>query len=314
MPAVPSGPRTIDNLLKKIGNAAFTSHYECQFSLPNDESGLAKKYFNQRGAAGFIGSKVNNANAEIVRLSCAEASLPGSSLATIEINNDHSGVTEKHAYRRLYDNQASFTFYVDKEYRIIDFFENWIAWISGENSIEDQKSENYNYRFNFPNSYKSDSLFITKFERDYTGRRLSYQFINAFPISINSMPVSYDGSNLLKCTVGFSYIRYVTDKSIYEPPQTESSVSSSAATGVPRVNNRREDLDIWSLTNRGMIGQFGTEIQRDILADVDRYYNTGTRQKRLQELANRGGYRAGTGGNYDGVAMPGLTLNFKKIQ
>jgi len=210
MPAVPSGPRTIDNLLKKIGNAAFTSHYECQFSLPSNND--AKKYFNQRGAAGFIGSKVDNANAEIVRLSCAEASLPGSSLATIEINNDYSGVTEKHAYRRLYDNEASFTFYVDKEYKIIDFFENWIAWISGENSIEGQKDRVYNYRFNFPDSYKSDSLFITKFERDYTGRRLSYQFINAFPISINSMPVSYESSQLLKCTVSFTYSRYVISR------------------------------------------------------------------------------------------------------
>jgi hypothetical protein len=37
----------------------------------------------------------------------------------------------------------------------------------------------------------------------------TYQFINAYPISINSMPVSYDASQLLKCTVSFTYSRYV---------------------------------------------------------------------------------------------------------
>ena len=67
--------------------------------------------------------------------------------------------------------------------------------------------------------YKTDNLYITKFEKDYNSpqklgeelvpRTLTYQFINAFPISINSMPVSYEGSDVLKCTVSFTYSRYV---------------------------------------------------------------------------------------------------------
>ena len=129
------------------------------------------------------------------------------------------------------------------------------------------------------------------------------------------MPVSYDASNLLKCTVGFSYIRYITDKSVYEKPQVEPSPIPAPGVPVPpTVSNRREDVDIWALKNRGMIGGFGSEIQKNILADVDEYYSTGARQKRLQGLTNLGRYRAGTGGQYKGVAMPGLTLNFKEIQ
>ena len=46
-----------------------------------------------------------------------KASLPGTSLATTELNNDHSGVTERHAYRRQYDTTSSFTFYVDHDYK-----------------------------------------------------------------------------------------------------------------------------------------------------------------------------------------------------
>ena len=39
-------------------------------------------------------------------------------------------------------------------------------------------------------------------------RPLTYTFIDAFPRAISSMPVSYEASDLLKCTVSFSYTRY----------------------------------------------------------------------------------------------------------
>jgi hypothetical protein len=65
-------------------------------------------------------------------------------------------------------------------------------------------------------------LKVIKFERTgnknnlrYQGSTLEYEFINSYPISVASMPVSYDSSSLLKCTVSFSYIRYIfqsTDK------------------------------------------------------------------------------------------------------
>ena len=41
------------------------------------------------------------------------ASLPGSNLATIDVNNDRTGVTEKHVHRRVFDDRIDLTFYVD---------------------------------------------------------------------------------------------------------------------------------------------------------------------------------------------------------
>ncbi|MCJ7714629.1 hypothetical protein MUO66_09275, partial [Candidatus Bathyarchaeota archaeon] len=73
---------------------------------------------------------------------------------------------------------------------------------------------NYNYRVNYSKDYTTDSLSITKFERSYGTKEakgsasLRYNFVKAFPISINSMLVSYDSSQLLKCTVSFTYSRY----------------------------------------------------------------------------------------------------------
>ena len=206
-------PRSMSDIKSKLLRPALTSHYECFFNPPSS----VRTWSAQKESAG-AGAEYNS-NQDLISISCSEASLPGSSLATIEINNDYSGVTERHAYRRLYDDRADFTFYVDGDYKIIRFFENWISFIVDE-QIEDNKNgvgiedPNYFYRVNFPglaggsDGYRSPALYINKFERDYRGSLLQYRFLNAYPTSITSMPVSYDSSSLLKCTVSFTYTRY----------------------------------------------------------------------------------------------------------
>ena len=214
-------PYSMSTIKSRLLRPALTSNFICGFTPPSSvtvdgktDSAFAD-FMKKRSGAGFGGAVYTN-NQELIELSCSEASLPGSSLATNEINNDYTGVTERHAYRRLYDDRADFTFYVDSNYYIIDYFENWIAFISGENDLGGQVGREFNYRVKFPNDYKTDSLYITKFERDHnssdSGKALTYNFINAYPISINSMPVSYDSSQLLKCTVSFTYSRYVISR------------------------------------------------------------------------------------------------------
>lgn len=219
-------PYRMTDIKSKLLRPALTSHFICEFLPPSG----ANNFLNLRQNAGFLGASYDAQNQELIQLSCSEASLPGSSLATNEINNDYAGVTERHAYRRLYDDRVDFTFYVDSEYRIIDFFENWISYVVNENDLKSQQQRTYNYRVNFPqgpSGYQVDSLYITKFERDYTGRPLTYKFINAYPISINSIPVSYDSSQLLKCTVSFTYSRYVISRTGNFASQSEEPFSSS---------------------------------------------------------------------------------------
>ena len=73
-------------------------------------------------------------------------------------------------------------------------------------------SRQYNYRVKYPNDYIADQgLKVIKFERDYQ-QQLTYEFIRSFPLSISSMPVSFDASSLLKVTVSMSYIRYIVLK------------------------------------------------------------------------------------------------------
>ena len=86
----------------------------------------------------------------------------------------------------------------------------------------------------YPDSYIADQgLRVTKFERDHLNP-LTYEFVNSFPLSISSMPVSYDGSSLLKCTVSMSYIRYYVrnlDKMLAYPQTTPKGQAKFNAAG-----------------------------------------------------------------------------------
>ena len=210
-------PRAVADLKKSILNASLTSYYECHFNPPQSILNL-----------------IPGANSDDdYMLSCMEASLPGTSLATVELTNDHSGITERHVHRRQYDTTASFTFLVDRDYKQIKFFETWIGYIVNEQNNQDP---NYFYRVNFPagtTGYQT-IISISKFEKDYKQPPLEYRFLNAYPISIDSMPVSYEGVNTLKCTVNFNFSRYFTPVTVLNKasyPITGASDSSKWIAG-----------------------------------------------------------------------------------
>jgi hypothetical protein len=217
MPAPAPRPQKMSKVVRTLLKPALTSHFQCWFyPTPGASSWMKERGFT-----------FDTSSSEFISLSCADASLPGSSLITNEITSDYHGVTEKHVYRKQFDDRADFTFYVDhnsadplndnfpqekNSYDIIWFFENWISYIADEsnNAIGGKPSGNssdYFYRTKFPKDYQTE-IYITKFERDYTNAYLNYTFLQAFPIAINSMPVTYESSQLLKCNVSFSYTRY----------------------------------------------------------------------------------------------------------
>ena len=139
---------------------------------------------------------------------CSEASLPASAFTTGEVKGDFMGVPQEFAHTRIYTD-IDFTFYIDENYTNLRIFEGWMDYISsGANVSQGQKG--FYRRVQYPDSYKCDTMYITKFEKNYR-RRLDYQFINAFPKSITSIPVSYGSAEVLKVTVSFNYDRYIMD-------------------------------------------------------------------------------------------------------
>lgn len=220
---------SISRLKNLILRPATSSNFQCWFPPPV----AVQSWFKEKNTA--ITFPYNRETQELISLNCMDASLPGSSFATNEINDDYSGVTERHAYRRMYDDRADFTFIVDNSvdgtkgknhanYRVLLFFEFWMQFIANEQYATEESMEdtNYYYRMNYPSTYQAPYILINKFEKDFEGRALQYRFLQAYPISINSIPVSYESTQVLQCTVSFTYTRYV--------------IKSLALSGLPASN------------------------------------------------------------------------------
>ena len=168
-----------------------------------------QNFMNRQGRAFDYGNDGRD-----IEFLCTEASLPGTTLATHDVTADYVGVTEKMAYRRIYDESIDMTFYVDKKYNVIEFFDGWIDFISGvgRNGVrQDYKSTAIGYRMSYPREYKSN-IYVTKFEKDLRDNQLQYTFVDAFPTSINSTPVTYAESDVMRYNVSFSYVRYVRER------------------------------------------------------------------------------------------------------
>tara|TARA_B100001778_G_scaffold330394_1_gene332802 strand:+ start:25 stop:639 length:615 start_codon:yes stop_codon:yes gene_type:complete len=139
---------------------------------------------------------------------CSDASLPTSSYATAEVKDNFTGIPQQFAHTRIYTD-IDFTFYVDEKYTLLKIFEGWMEYISsGANSFMEQQTKSFYRRMRYPDSYKCNTLYINKFEKDYK-RTMRYQFINAFPKAMSSVPVSYGSAEILKVTVSFNYDRYI---------------------------------------------------------------------------------------------------------
>ena len=139
---------------------------------------------------------------------CSDASLPTSSYATAEVKDNFMGIPQQFAHTRIYTD-IDFTFYVDEKYTLLKIFEGWMEYISsGANTFMEQQTKSFYRRMRYPDSYKCNTLYINKFEKDYK-RTMRYQFINAFPKAMSSVPVSYGSAEILKVTVSFNYDRYI---------------------------------------------------------------------------------------------------------
>jgi len=210
-----------------ITNLAQTSHYQVIFGGLNSD---LSTYLDERGVdTRFI---TNSAG-----LLCSSASIPGSSLATADINGNFMGVQEKMAHTRIFT-QMQLEFYVDSDYRMIKFLEHWMEFISsGSESSLSPDSNAYYYRMQYPSAYKSNSTKIIKFDRDYK-RELEYNFIGLFPINMSSVPISYDASDILKVSVAFNYERYIPGK-ISSKDQKAGTSNNIGSTLTPKPTSQR---------------------------------------------------------------------------
>lgn len=172
-----------------------------------------------------------------------EAVLPGTSYELGQVFGDREGITEQYPTKRVYP-PIDVSFYVDRDYELIKFFEEWMSLISPNKGI---RGTSYR-KFNYPNKYET-KVIISKFEKEfrYVKSRLNspgdagvisqpiqvrYLLLNAYPSNIISLPVSYSQSDVLRTTVTFNYdlysVQYVEAPGQpfveIDPPSNDNSV------------------------------------------------------------------------------------------
>lgn len=227
---------TIGGAMDYVGEIAQSSQFKLNLYLSGqgtDGDNDLNKWLKECGLYG------NNANDDRLKydLLCHQAQLPGTQFDLATERGGFQGVTETFARHRQFT-QFAVSFYIDTNYHIIRVFEEWMNFInplhtsagkskqgSAAGSLfrsADQDRNNF-FRMRYPNTYKKD-ISITKFERNagfklqnvYTkeqqSNHLTYNFVNAFPIQIGAVDMSYGASQLLKVDVVFNYDRYTTMK------------------------------------------------------------------------------------------------------
>jgi hypothetical protein len=221
-------PRRISDIKPLITNLAQTSHYEVVFGgLP----AALRQHLSVRGID-------NNFIGESVGLLCNSASLPATSFGTADIAGNYMGVVEKMAHTRIFT-QIDLEFYVDSSYKTLKFLEHWMEFISFGSGVSPAQ-DGYFFRMRYPREYKTDTTKIIKFDRDYNNQ-IEYTFFGMFPIAMNSVPISYENSNILKVSASFNYDRYICGKatsySVY------AGISNNLVSSKQREKTQQEDTN-----------------------------------------------------------------------
>ncbi len=195
--------KTTEQIRSLFQKVATTNHYEVFFN------GFA----SLQSLRGYITTRAPLVNNFFISrdlgLLCNSAELPGTSMATAQVEGNRMGIVEKFAHTRVYTD-TTLTFYVDSDYRVVQFFELWHDFIASGSGVGKEQKAYYN-RMRYPDEYKISTMRIMKFNKDHF-RNVEYTFLNAFPVNVSSMPVSYDGANVLELQVTFAYDRYFFGK------------------------------------------------------------------------------------------------------
>lgn len=212
-----------------FGNLSLTSQFKVSLHLTNVDAGGSElmKWFRDSNV--ITGNQTKN---YVYDFYCAEAVIPGVQFDVTEEMGSRQGTIERFPTRRIFP-EFTMTFYVDNEYNLIRLFEEWMNYINplyggtgilppsprGQGNGPGKEKTDF-FRFRYPDEYKR-IISITKFERNFDTKdpknikfppHLTYRMIEAFPTNITAMPLTYEGSQIVKTTVTFQYTRYVMEK------------------------------------------------------------------------------------------------------
>ena len=201
-----------------IGRPSLDTFYEVTFQFSKSDIWLGKIPSGARTQSNKLTEKMS--------LLCTQAEIPGTNFNTDTAVGHRQGIQETFPNLRNFP-PLNLVFYCDADQVIIQVLESWMSYINPVfTEFEEQQAFS---RFNYPSDYK-EFISITKFERDsfvpanakqtlYKSSFSQFKFMNVWPSDLTSMRVAYGDSNVLRCSMQFSYDRFFTSFNYEETNQ-----------------------------------------------------------------------------------------------
>lgn len=178
---------------------SLSNTFEVNFSLTGD-------FGTQMSAKGF---NANREALENLTVLCEEASLPGMMASTGQTTGKHLGEGQiNYAHTKSYQD-ISLSWICDASLLPVRFMNAWMELIFDENNVDGRFTRT---RLNYPDTYMCEKMTVIKAERNASGTLSrdinTYTFYNVWPYTIQSTPVSYGSSQLLRLTANFYYRKW----------------------------------------------------------------------------------------------------------
>ena len=177
-----------------IGNSIIEKILNFPNSIFNDVSDAIGSVFGRGGQQDEYSRTSNASVSRYLALQCEAAELPGKSLSTADVKI--YGPAFKVPYQTIYGD-ISFTFLCTNDFYERKLFDKWIECIMppDTNNLRYPKGEN--------TRYLSD-ITIMQFD-EFIKQIYAIKLIDAFPVTISSMPLSWSDDNFHRVTVSFAY-------------------------------------------------------------------------------------------------------------
>lgn len=291
-----------------FGKTSQSNQFQVTFNgIPKGLSDHLSQKFNVKNPNGFMQNKGN--------LLCSEASLPGTSLATAEAKDNFMGMPQEFAHTRLYTD-IDFTYLIDYDYTILRIFEGWIDYISSGSEDKEYDSipetdNNYYRRMRYPEFYKSQSMFVTKFERDFKSR-IDYQFYNIFPKLMTAVPLSYGGADVLKLGVSFNYDRYIVS-SRQQNNSSKGGESNGNLNSSSNSNSQVGELNSWKFGSEASLNLTKFSNIPDSFNSDPQMYKGGLTSNQMKDQILNAASWTSTGGGGKIAGNESLNKNYYRI-
>lgn len=137
---------------------------------------------------------------------CDSAEIPGRSIQTSQYKPYGTGLTHKVGYDVTYP-EVTVSMICGSDLLERDIFSAWQSMIIGQHAIRPNAYQQ-NMHVGYYNKYARGTVTILQYDEQGKVSN-SYSLRDAYPVIINSMPVTWSSEEVHRVTIQFSYLHYV---------------------------------------------------------------------------------------------------------